>query len=207
MMLKPGTVAPHEECPDCRGAGCEPVDPAPEQQRMKGNPACGSADVHSREHDKTRACVDIKPYCEPVDPPEQQPSRRMQANRGYGSDHIHNKEHDETRGCSYPPACEPADPPAPPAAPAKLRRMQANRGVVGTPQHRRKTMEAFEKELTHLINRHSIENVVDMPDYLLAEMICRMIEAMGPSIKKTLNWHGCDSVCHPSPNVKGEAQT
>jgi hypothetical protein len=35
---------------------------------MKGNPACGSADVHSREHDKTRACVDIKPYCEPVDP-------------------------------------------------------------------------------------------------------------------------------------------
>jgi len=62
-------------------------------------------------------------------------------------------------------------------------------------------MEEFEKELTHLINRHSIENVVDMPDYLLAGMICRMIEAMGPSIKKTLDWHGCVSVCHPSPNV------
>ena len=26
------------------------------------------------------------------------------------------------------------------------------------------------------------------------------IEAMGPSIKKTLDWHGCNSVCHPSPN-------
>jgi hypothetical protein len=63
-------------------------------------------------------------------------------------------------------------------------------------------MEAFEKELTELINRHSIENVVDMPDFLLAGMICRMIEAMGPSIKKTLDWHGCDSVCHPSPNVQ-----
>jgi len=60
------------------------------------------------------------------------------------------------------------------------------------------TMEAFEKELKELINKHSIENVADMPDFVLAGMICRMIEAMGPSIKKTLDWHGCDSVCHPS---------
>jgi hypothetical protein len=47
-----------------------------------------------------------------------------------------------------------------------------------------------------LINRYSVENVVDMPDFLLAEMICRMIEATGSSVKKTLDWHGCDSVCH-----------
>ena len=60
--------------------------------------------------------------------------------------------------------------------------------------------ETFGRELTELLNKHSIENVVDMPDFLLAGMICRMIEAMGPSIKKTLDWHGCDSVCHPSPN-------
>ena len=52
-------------------------------------------------------------------------------------------------------------------------------------------MEGFEKGLTDLINRHSIENMVDMPDYLLSEMICRMINAMGPDIKKTLNWHKC----------------
>ncbi len=38
----------------------------------------------------------------------------------------------------------------------------------------------------------------DVPDYILADMICRMIEAMGPSIKKTLDWHACDSVCHPA---------
>jgi len=62
-------------------------------------------------------------------------------------------------------------------------------------------MEEFEKELTELLNKYSIENVVDMPDFLLAGMICRMIEAMGPSIKNTLDWHGCDSVCHPSPNT------
>jgi hypothetical protein len=69
---------------------------------------------------------------------------------------------------------------------------------------RRPPMEAFEKELTQLINRYSIENMVDMPDFLLAGMICRMIEAMGPSIKSTLDWHGCDSVCHPAPIVGGE---
>ena len=58
----------------------------------------------------------------------------------------------------------------------------------------------FEKELTHLINRHSIENEVDMPDFLLARMLCAMIESMGPTVKATLDWHGCDSVCHPRPN-------
>ena len=62
-------------------------------------------------------------------------------------------------------------------------------------------MEAFEKELTELLNKHSIENVADMPDFLLARMICRMIEAMGQIIKKTLDWHGCDSVCHPLHNA------
>jgi hypothetical protein len=63
--------------------------------------------------------------------------------------------------------------------------------------------KAFLDELTHLINRHSIENVADTPDFLLAGMICRMIEAMGPSIKKTLDWRGCSSVCHPSPTGQG----
>jgi len=55
----------------------------------------------------------------------------------------------------------------------------------------------FEKELSGLINRHCIENDVDMPDFLLARMICQMLAAMGPVIKDTLDWHGCDSVCHP----------
>ena len=61
-------------------------------------------------------------------------------------------------------------------------------------------MEAFEKELESLINKHSIENEADMPDFILAGMICRMIEGMGASNKQNLDWHGCDSVCHPKPN-------
>ena len=60
-------------------------------------------------------------------------------------------------------------------------------------------MNDFQKELERLLNKHSIENVVDMPDFILAAMICRMIEALGPSVKETLDWHGCNSVCHLSP--------
>jgi len=64
-------------------------------------------------------------------------------------------------------------------------------------------MEEFKKELRHLINRHSIENVADIPDFILSDMICRMIEAMGPCVKQTLDWHGCNSVCHPNPSRGG----
>lgn len=57
----------------------------------------------------------------------------------------------------------------------------------------------FRTELADLINRHSIENVADMPDWLMAEMVCDMLRAMGPKVKRNLDWHGCDSVCHPRP--------
>ena len=60
-------------------------------------------------------------------------------------------------------------------------------------------MSKFVNELTALINEHSIENECDMPDYILAGMIRDIIIAIGPSIKRTLDWHGCDSVCHPTP--------
>ena len=67
---------------------------------------------------------------------------------------------------------------------------------------RKKTTKAFEQELEKLINKHSMENTVDMPDFILASMLCSMIEAMGPSLKKNLNWHGCDSTCHPAPSTE-----
>ena len=60
---------------------------------------------------------------------------------------------------------------------------------------------AFLNELTELINKHSIEAIADMPDFLLARMMCRVINAAGPCIKAALDWHGCDSVCHSSPNA------
>ena len=63
-------------------------------------------------------------------------------------------------------------------------------------------MDKFRDELTQLINRHGIENDVDMPDFILSDMICRMILAMGPCVKRSLDWHGCNSVCHPAPPVE-----
>ena len=57
-------------------------------------------------------------------------------------------------------------------------------------------MENFKKELETLINKHSIENECDMPDFILAEMIVNFIKAVGTPIKNTLDWHGCYSICH-----------
>jgi len=51
--------------------------------------------------------------------------------------------------------------------------------------------------LETLINKHSIENACDMPDFLLAEMIVNIIKGISKPIKQCLDWHGCDSVCHP----------
>jgi len=67
-------------------------------------------------------------------------------------------------------------------------------------------MEEFQKELEVLINKHSIENYVDMPDFLLAEMVCQFIVTLGKKIKENLDWHGCDSICHPKQPKTKESQ-
>lgn len=64
-------------------------------------------------------------------------------------------------------------------------------------------MKAFEKELADLINEHNIEKVVDMPDFILADMLCQMIKAIGPSIKQNLDWHGRGSACQPAKETEG----
>ena len=58
-------------------------------------------------------------------------------------------------------------------------------------------MKQFEKELTKLINRRCIENICDIPDFLLASMICNYIKYVASITKEVLDWHGCDSICHP----------
>ena len=59
----------------------------------------------------------------------------------------------------------------------------------------------FKRELADLLNSHCIENECDMPDFLLAEMIVEFIRGVGGPIKKTLDWHGVDSVCHPKKDI------
>ena len=58
-------------------------------------------------------------------------------------------------------------------------------------------MKEFEKELQSLINKHSIENEWDMPDFIMARLLTDFIKSAGKSMKWNLDWHGVDSVCHP----------
>ena len=52
-------------------------------------------------------------------------------------------------------------------------------------------MLEFKRDLTDLINRHSIENYADMPDFIMAQMICDFIRfGIGPQVKATLRWYG-----------------
>lgn len=56
----------------------------------------------------------------------------------------------------------------------------------------------FQKDLEKLINKYSIENICDIPDFLLAKIIVNVIIAIGPDIKAVLDWHRCDSIsCVP----------
>jgi hypothetical protein len=62
--------------------------------------------------------------------------------------------------------------------------------------------KAFAEELTVLVNKHGIEYLVNMPDFILSGMICRMLEALGPCILETLEWHGCAPLpSHLSTNM------
>ena len=64
-------------------------------------------------------------------------------------------------------------------------------------QRKSKRNQLFKNELRDLLNRYSMDNECDMPDFLLAEMLIGFIKATGGPVKKTLDWHGCDSICHP----------
>ena len=63
-------------------------------------------------------------------------------------------------------------------------------------------MKEFEKELTTLINKHSIENKCDIPDFLLSSMICNYVQYVASITKEVLDWHGCNSDWKSKKQVK-----
>ena len=65
-------------------------------------------------------------------------------------------------------------------------------------------MDNFKKDLENLINTHAIENKWDMPDYIMAEFICNLINSVSIPMRANLDWHGVDSVCHPCPERNKE---
>ncbi len=65
-----------------------------------------------------------------------------------------------------------------------------------------KDMKEFQKELAHLINEHSIENEVHLPDFLLAKLIVNFITTQVPVFKETLDWYR--TACPPEPEPVGD---
>lgn len=51
-------------------------------------------------------------------------------------------------------------------------------------------MESFEKELTELINRHSMENGSDTPDFILANYLINCLANWNFAILSRETWYG-----------------
>ena len=47
---------------------------------------------------------------------------------------------------------------------------------------------AFQKELTELINRHSIENSLGMPDFVIADLMCKHLNGIASAVWRTFQW-------------------
>lgn len=51
-------------------------------------------------------------------------------------------------------------------------------------------MTSFEKELEQLINRYSLENESDTPDFILADYLRACLETFNNTTKARENWYG-----------------
>jgi hypothetical protein len=52
------------------------------------------------------------------------------------------------------------------------------------------TIDKFKHELVHLINRHSLENGSDTPDFIVAEFLVDCLLAVDKMIKRRDEWYG-----------------
>jgi hypothetical protein len=56
--------------------------------------------------------------------------------------------------------------------------------------------EEFQKELASLVNRYSLENGSDTPDYILADYLMGCLDTFNDALHRRENWHG-RGVCLP----------
>ena len=56
---------------------------------------------------------------------------------------------------------------------------------------------AFEKDLESLINQHSVDNVCQTPDFLLAEHAVANFKALAGLVTRRESWHGRDNSDEP----------
>jgi hypothetical protein len=51
-------------------------------------------------------------------------------------------------------------------------------------------MTEFERELTDLINRHSVENASNTPDFILACFMAESLTAFNKAVHERARWYG-----------------
>ena len=51
----------------------------------------------------------------------------------------------------------------------------------------------FEKELEHLINKHSQENASNTPDFILAQYLIGCLAAWNQAVQQRETWYGRDA--------------
>jgi len=54
-------------------------------------------------------------------------------------------------------------------------------------------MTEFEKDLTALINRHSMESASNTPDFMLASYLMACLDAFTQSVQQRETWYGRDA--------------
>lgn len=50
--------------------------------------------------------------------------------------------------------------------------------------------DAFEKDLEHLINKHSLENDSNTPDFILAHYLVECLHNLNDAVTVRENWYG-----------------
>jgi hypothetical protein len=65
----------------------------------------------------------------------------------------------------------------------------------------------FEKELSELINKHSLENSLEMPDFMMAELLVNMLKAMRLARKLNDGWHGMNAYPDDYKELKKSVET
>jgi hypothetical protein len=58
-------------------------------------------------------------------------------------------------------------------------------------------MATFQKELESLINRHSLENDTNTPDFVLAQFLVVCLAAFREGINRRETWHGREPATGP----------
>jgi hypothetical protein len=67
--------------------------------------------------------------------------------------------------------------------------------------------ESFQKELEHLINRHSQESGSDTPDFILANYLSDCLEAWNRATRRREQWYGREPIPDKEPELPPNERT